>query len=248
MFTAVSEAMIIYFSMYGLFGEAIFTLDNGLFAMGDMTFTACIILISIKLQAIETHNKSIMAAIAIFCSVGGWFLWNIILAGTYAKNGMYNVKDGFFDRFGRNALWWLTLILIVASALLLEMGLASLRAAFLPSDVDLFQCFEQDLSIRKRFEEASAMELQAGWHRGTKKSSLELQREAETQAKREHEVEDLLSRPRVMEEGRGKAVVDTEEQAVMVEDGPVRQSTDIQEMLSRRFGSVRQGTLSTDRP
>lgn len=248
MFMAASEAMVVYFVMFGLFGQAIFTKDNGLYAMGDMTFTACIILIATKLQVIEMHNKSVMAAIAFILSVGGWFLWNIILASTYSNNVTYNVKDGFFDRFGQNALWWLTLILIVVGVLGFEVGVSSLKAAFLPTDVDIFQCFEQDLQIRRRFEEASAMELQAGWHHGTKKSSLELQREAELQAAKENEVQDLLNRPRVMEEGRGSSAgksVITEETPVLVEEGgPERRSTDIQEMLSRRFGSVRKGDLA----
>lgn len=68
---------------------------------------------------------------------------------------------------------------------------------------------------------------------------------------RELEVVDLLNRPRVMEERGGAAMVkrplvETEVQPVLVEDGPLRRSTDIQEMLSRRFGNVRKGTLSDD--
>lgn len=50
MFMAASEAMVVYFCMLGLYGQAIFTNDNGLFAMGDLTFTACVILISSKMQ------------------------------------------------------------------------------------------------------------------------------------------------------------------------------------------------------
>lgn len=90
------------------------------------------------------------------------------------------------------------------------------------------------------------MELQAGWHHGTKKSSFELQREEEVQVQRENEVQDLLNRPRVMNEAEpALSAVVTEEETVFVEDGLLRRSTDIQEMLSRRFGSVRQGTLTS---
>lgn len=242
-FMASSEAIIIYFIMFGLYGNAIFTNDQGLYAIGSLTFTSCIILISMKLQAIEIHNKSIMAVIASVLSIGGWFLWMILLAVVYKDNVTYNVKDSFFVRFGDNLLWWLTLILIVVSTLWFEFGVRSLKAAYLPTDVDLFQIYERDLDIRKRFEEASAMELQAGWHHGTKKSSLEQEREEEAQARRENEIQDLLDRPRVMEEGGVKGGVTMEEQTVFVDDGPKRPSTDIQEMLSRRFGSVQQGTI-----
>jgi phospholipid-translocating ATPase len=50
MFMAAAEAMVVFFSMLGLFGEVAFTEDNSLFAMGDMTFTACVILINLKMQ------------------------------------------------------------------------------------------------------------------------------------------------------------------------------------------------------
>lgn len=49
MFTAASEAMAVYFIMLHLYGYINFTTDNGLFAMGDMTFTACVILIGAKI-------------------------------------------------------------------------------------------------------------------------------------------------------------------------------------------------------
>lgn len=257
MFTAAAEAVIVYYVMFGLYATPSLVLDNGVFAMGDLTFSACVILICTKLQIIEQRYKSIMAAIAFVLSVGGWFLWNIILAALYKNNNQYNVKGGFFERFGSSALWWLTLILTVAACLLFEVGIRALKATFFPTDVEVFQTLEQDLDARKRFEEASAAWLQAGWQRGTKKSSLELQREVEMQARREGEVQALLDRPRVMEEGRSAQAspnmmpvqssalqrVQTEEQPILVEDGIGRRSTDIQEMLSRRFGNVQQETL-----
>ncbi|THV96834.1 phospholipid-translocating P-type ATPase [Aureobasidium pullulans] len=246
-FMASSEAIMVYFIMFGLYAQATFTKDQGLYAIGSLTFTACIILISMKLQVIEIHNKSIMAVIACFLSIGGWFLWMIILASIYADNVTYNVKDSFFVRFGDNMSWWLTLILIVVATMWFEFGVKSFKSAYFATDVDLFQLYERDLDIRKRFEEASATELQAGWHHGTKKSSFEQQREHEAQAIRELEIQDLLDRPRVMEEGSAKAGVTMEEQMVFVDDGPKRPSTDIQEMLSRRFGSVQQGGIDADK-
>ncbi|KAK4999785.1 drs2 neo1 protein [Elasticomyces elasticus] len=247
MFMAAAEAIVVYFTMFGIYGKAIFTLDNGLYAMGDLTFTACVIIIATKLQLIEVRNKTVMAGIACFLSVGGWFLWNLILSSTYHKNVTYNVKHGFLDRFGRNPLWWLTLILIVVSCTFFDLGLQSLRVAFFPSDVDLFQSFEQDTALRKRFEEASVMELQAGRHHRhhptAKQSSVDLTEAAKARARREGEVQNLLDRPRVMEEGRshGKGAVFAEEQRVYIEQGEqhARMSTDVSEKLTRRFGSVR---------
>ena len=79
-FMASTESMLVFFLMLGVYGQAIFTNDQGTYALGSLTFTACIILISVKLQFIEIHNKSIMAVIAMIASIGGWFLWMIILA------------------------------------------------------------------------------------------------------------------------------------------------------------------------
>lgn len=49
-FMASSEAIIIFFVMLGLFGEVRFTKDNSLYAMGVLTYSACVILIATKLQ------------------------------------------------------------------------------------------------------------------------------------------------------------------------------------------------------
>ena len=60
------------------------------------------------------HNHSVMALISFIASVGGWFLWNIILSSTYTNNVIYAVKEGFLYRFGQNVLWWLVLVLVAA--------------------------------------------------------------------------------------------------------------------------------------
>ena len=211
LFMAASEAMVVFFIMLGLYGQALFTLDNGLYAMGDLTFTACIIVIATKIQFLEVHNKSITCVIAMFLSIGGWFLWNIILSSIYTNNAIYDVKDGFLDRFGRNLLWWLTLILIVSSAAVFEMGVRAVRMAWIPSDVHTFQELEKDAVIKQRFEEASRMELWMSLDQTRNGSvvgsgvvtgdNMGRQRTVEEQERREGEVQELLDRPRVMEGG-----------------------------------------------
>jgi phospholipid-translocating ATPase len=264
-FMAASDSMVVFFIMLGLYGQALFTLDNGLYAMGALTFTACIIIISTKMQVLEMHNKSITSVIAILLSVGGWFAFNLALSGIYKDNTIYNVKDGLLDRFGRNALWWLVVILIVTSVVLYELGISSMRAVLWPTDVDIFQEYEQDREIRKRFEEASAEELQAGWDRGTKKSSVEFAREEALEAEREAEVQEILDRPRTMEEGKtrsramasvdfsvrrrhsGSEGVEMDEIPRVGADGggsgeaKPRKSVEIQELFFKGFGSVRKG-------
>ncbi|KAF2666886.1 phospholipid-translocating P-type ATPase [Microthyrium microscopicum] len=186
MLMAAVESMIIFFLMLGLFGTMSATKDPSLFAMGDLTFVACVILISMKMQLVETHNRSIIVFASVIISIGAVFLWNILLAIIYPKNSKtYHVSHSWFDGFGKNPLWWLTLILIVLCVAVFEYGIASLRVAWFPSDVHVFQELEKDPEIKKRFEEAAAMDLQQGWDRGKKKSSGEI--------KREREVADLIS-------------------------------------------------------
>jgi phospholipid-translocating ATPase len=56
MFMAASESMLVFFLMLGLFGQALFTIDNSLFAMGALTFSACVIVIAAKLQYVPFEN------------------------------------------------------------------------------------------------------------------------------------------------------------------------------------------------
>lgn len=266
-FMAASEAMIVFFIMLGLYGQALFTLDNGLYAMGDLTFTACIIIIATKIQFLELHNKTITCVIALFLSIGGWFLWNMILASVYSKNTIYNVKDGFFDRFGRNLLWWLTLILILASAAVFEIGVRALRMAWIPSDVDTFQELEKDAVIKQRFEEASRTELWMSLDQKPQGSvvdstqdDLDRQMTVEEEERREDEVQELLDRPRVMKGNSSDGLrrrhssaeakcsgepletvmsADEYDRHGHEEASVSRRSNDIQELLRRGFGSVR---------
>lgn len=201
-FMATCEAIIIFFCMYGLFGMIhINPSDIDTFALGLLTFSACVVVINFKLQLLEVHNKTYLSAIVIVISVGGWFLWNIILSERYqleSGKGVYDVPDNFLHHVGHNLLFWMVLLISVTAVLLFELTVSTLRALFFPTDVDIFQEYEQDLDIRKRFEEAAASELQQGWDRGTKRSSFEIARENEEMDARERHVQELLSRPRVM--------------------------------------------------
>lgn len=253
-FMATCEAMIIYFIMFGLFGQAITNMDNGVFPLGVLTYSACVVVINTKLQALEVHNKTVMSLIVIIISVGGWFLWNMILSQQYtlsAGDGVYNVPDNFIFHVGRSLLFWVVLLLSVVSVVIFETGVSILRALFFPTDVDIFQEYEQDLDIRKRFEEAAAEELRQGWDRGTKKSSFEVAKEDEESAEREIQVQELLERPRVMdsdEDERKDEGADVE--GALPQDsrgggggGMARRSVEIQELFSKGFGAIRKGQL-----
>lgn len=212
MFLASGEAMIVFFIMLGLYGQALFTTDNGLYAMGTLTFSACVVLIATKLQFLDLHNKSITCAIAMFLSIGGWCLWNLILSALYPTNVIYNVRDGLLHRFGRNALWWLTLILIVSVCWGFEIAVKSCRVAFSPDDVDIFQELEKDEEIRKRLEAAAELGMPSAEERDREEEEQEedeFERKAQgaEEARREEHIKQLLQRPRaVMGAAEGVAV------------------------------------------
>jgi phospholipid-translocating ATPase len=253
--TGAAEAVIVYFIVYGIFGEAIFAKDNKLFAMGCLAYSICVILISAKLQGIELYNKSTTAISACTLSVGGWFVWNLALSGLYDKyTPIYDVWHGFTHRFGNDALWWLTLITGVFAVLLIEVSIKATRVAFKPTATETFQVLEHDPDVRKRFEEAAADLLQQGWQHGTKKSSLEIARETEEQAQREAQVQELLERPRTLdgappEDGlrrRSSAHTDDDELDTMkatrqYEKDP-RASIEISELFAKGFGKVKKGS------
>ena len=195
---AASQAVIVFFIMLGLFGQTIFTTDNGLYAMGALTFTACILIIATKMQFWELYNKTYTCVMSTFLSVGGWFLWMIILSTTYQNNVIYDVREGFLERFGRDTLWWLTLILVLAACWILEIGVKAAQRSWFPSDADCFRELEQDPAIKKRFEQAAAMDsttvskvdpAEANGH-------LHSRRTVEEDRQREGEVQEMLDRPR----------------------------------------------------
>ena len=207
MFMAASQAVVVYFIMLGLFGQALFTTDNNLYAMGALSYTACVVLIATKLQFWEIHNKTYTCAIAMFLSIGGWFLWLILLSSFYSDNTIYNVRDGFLHRFGANALWWLTLILIIAACWCFESAIKSIKCAYLPTDADCFRELEKDKNIRERFAQA------ANVSEGPRKSmhadlGFERARLVDEELRREGEVQRILDGPRHMRDASGTNDID----------------------------------------
>lgn len=149
--------------MLTLFGKAETTRDNTLFSMGDLSFVAVVLVISMKQQIIEMHNKSVFAILSIFLCVGAAFLWNIFLAGVYSRTTPYKVRAGFFFGFGQNATWWITLIFIVICVYLFESGVLAIRKALFPTDTDVFQELEDNKFHKVRFQEAANPESGKRW-------------------------------------------------------------------------------------
>lgn len=212
------------------------------------------------------HNKSWLVPLALCISIGGWFLWNILLATIYHSNVIYFVKGTFFSKFGKNPLWWFTLVLILVSVIAFEIAVISLRAAYFKTDEDTFQELERDLGVRMRFEEASAEFLAMGWEgKEEMKRRAEEERACKEDAKRKKEEEQMeremevgellrnrpsglermdgLERLQSAEEGMvGVGVSDKRKSKILVEESnaeAVRKSGDVLDTLKRmkgRFG------------
>lgn len=191
---AICQAMITYFLMFALYAPNL-TVDQGVYGFGVLTFSICITVINAKCQLIETHNKSLMAAISLFLSFGGWWLWNIILASLFqpdaSNNVIHNVHHSLFSHFGSEANWWLTFILGVAACLLLDVAVITTRVAFWPDEDDVFREIEKSRDMRKRLEEEASDELQQGWKRGSWRGDGEVVAEGERE-RREMEMEEMV--------------------------------------------------------
>lgn len=145
---AVVEAIVVFFAIRGIFTHIHFNQDNGLFAMGDLAFSAGVLFINIKLLVLELHNKTLVTFIGFLLSIGGWFLWNLILAKAYKRViGPYSVHDAFLYRFGKMPLWWLTLVMVLIMVIVLELAVTAMRRVFWPQDQDLMQEMEKRLGV-----------------------------------------------------------------------------------------------------
>ncbi|PQE15568.1 hypothetical protein CJF30_00005985 [Rutstroemia sp. NJR-2017a BBW] len=196
-FMAASEMVMIYFLSFGLFGESLFTEDNTLYSLGTLCFTAAVVIIVTKIMVLEMHSKTYITAIGYFLSVGGWFMWNLLLSALYSTKSLtYNVRDGFIHHFGQNALWWCTLLIILAAVFLFELGVSSVRKTFWGTDIEVWQELQKDAGVRKRLKMAVEGEGDAdmGMQDGKAKNSGEISWDAD----REREILELLDKPRVM--------------------------------------------------
>ncbi|KUI54532.1 hypothetical protein VP1G_01891 [Cytospora mali] len=123
---ACMEGLIVFYGCwagYGYFGQAGESRDGGLYAFGDLVFSACIMWTNWKLLIIETHYKSPVILFSFFITVGGWWAWQAFLAAIYAPQvSPYDVRGSFFDAFGKDLGWWLTLILVLFFLFVIELG------------------------------------------------------------------------------------------------------------------------------
>lgn len=99
-------------------------------------------------RILELHCKTVVTFVGFLISVGGWFLWNILLSAVYKRSvGPYIVRDAFLHNFGRRLQWWATMFLGLAMLMVLEFVVQGVRRVYWPTDQDLMQRVERDVGV-----------------------------------------------------------------------------------------------------
>ncbi|EMR66572.1 putative phospholipid-transporting atpase 1 protein [Eutypa lata UCREL1] len=128
MIAAAAEGVLVWLGVWASYSVFGLPRDNGLFAIGDLAFTICIIWINYKLMIIETHHKTSVVMGAFLITIAGWFAWQAFLDGSYARQpSPYAARDGFTVTFGRDPLWWLTALAIVFVLIVIETSYKAIK-------------------------------------------------------------------------------------------------------------------------
>ncbi|KAK2048576.1 phospholipid-translocating P-type ATPase [Colletotrichum somersetense] len=138
------ESLIVFWVTWAVYNSLPFDQDTSLYAMGSVPFTVCVVFINTKLMVLEMENKNVVILIGFLISVGGWFLWNVILSASFRDVvRIYQIRHAFLQNFGRTLSFWTTILLALAAVICLELVVNAIRRVYWPSDVDLMQRLER---------------------------------------------------------------------------------------------------------
>ncbi|KAM0280053.1 hypothetical protein ACHAQH_004248 [Verticillium albo-atrum] len=141
----IAESFIIYYITWGVYDKLPFDQDTSLYAMGTVPFTVSVVFINLRLLMLEMHTKTIISFIGVFLSVGGWFLWNLILSGIFEeKLRIYQIRRAFIDNFGHTLNFWAVVLVALGAVLVMELLVNASRRVYFPHDVDLMQRVERE--------------------------------------------------------------------------------------------------------
>jgi phospholipid-translocating ATPase len=117
----------------------------------------------LTVRIIECHTKTLLTVVTGVLSVGGWFLFMILLSAWYNPVlHPYFVRGAFIEHFGRSSLFWVVLVVSIIACLALDVTLLLARRLVLPTDADEAQMFEKDAAVKAKLREmAEAGEMKA---------------------------------------------------------------------------------------
>ncbi|QPG99507.1 hypothetical protein C2857_001954 [Epichloe festucae Fl1] len=125
MLLAAVEGVMAWYGVWAAYGWiSPAARDEGLYALGTLVFTVGILWINWKLFILETHHKSTMVMCSFFITTWGWFAWLSFLDAIYAPgpDGPYNIRHTFTRQFGRDAVWWSAVFVVLAFMGVLELA------------------------------------------------------------------------------------------------------------------------------
>ncbi|OAA53859.1 ATPase, P-type, phospholipid-translocating, flippase [Cordyceps fumosorosea ARSEF 2679] len=156
MLMGIASSFIVYYITWAVYNSALFTEDTSLYAMGTICFTVGVIFINTKLFILELHSKTVITFAGYIITIGGWFIWLLILNKLMsASMNVYLVHDAFTRNFGTHLGWWTTLLVALTGPIMLELVVQGVRRVYWPTDTDLMQRMEKDadvLEIQARFD------------------------------------------------------------------------------------------------
>ncbi|KAI0840735.1 phospholipid-translocating P-type ATPase [Hypoxylon sp. FL0890] len=175
MAAAATEGVIVWLGVWAAYSVFGLPRDDALFALGDLVFTIGVIWINWKIFIIETHHKTAIVMGAFGITMLGWWAWQGFLDGVYpTQQSPYAGRGSFSYTFGKDPLWWLTVIVVVIVLISIELVYKAVKRNLVIAGVwkwppwklrgvddsleewglEVWQELEQDPVIRERLRRA----------------------------------------------------------------------------------------------
>ncbi|AEO66487.1 uncharacterized protein THITE_2114616 [Thermothielavioides terrestris NRRL 8126] len=128
MVAAAVEGVLIWVLCWVMYGGLAPVKDGGLFALGDLVFSCNVLWTNLKLLILDTYYKTGIVIGSFVITVGGWWVWQVFLAGVYQPGVWpYAVRGGFFTSFGPDPAWWVALIAVLGVLSCMELAYNSVK-------------------------------------------------------------------------------------------------------------------------
>ncbi|QID87298.1 drs2 neo1 protein [Saccharomyces pastorianus] len=159
---ATANSLIITFLNVVMWGMSSLS-DNTMYPLGLINFTAIVVLINVKSQFVEMHNRNWLAFTSVILSCGGWLVWCCALPILNKTDQIYDVAYGFYNQFGKDITFWCTSLVLALLPITMDIVYKTFKVMMWPSDSDIFAELEQKNDIRKRLELGAYSEMRQGW-------------------------------------------------------------------------------------
>jgi phospholipid-translocating ATPase len=145
MFMAVSEAAIIFYTVYYIYAvKSHAPVPTDLYAVGTLAFSLAVVFINIKLMVLEVHDRTAIILGGMGLSMLAWWLWNVVVSVVFSPSlGPYSVGDAFLEGFGRDGMWWLVHFVVLSALVVFEVAVKMVRKTLWPTDRDLMREMEE---------------------------------------------------------------------------------------------------------